>query len=1061
MREEDFYKNVKIIDDAIATGIFNPLLIKLIKNESYSDYFFKTVRKIEWFDILHKEGYFSPKNAPAPFEAKEKGLFTIPEWNVLPYLETISKQVDTPGNETYIDELLKIIKEVSNYRDRSGQHIDNYRTWYYFVEILINLPNRKITEEIVDLIPIWLDSRFSTSLPGSEIAEKLLPKFLNSSDPSDWIKAGRIVEIITDIKWVQVPEKQRSIYEKDKEPRTLVEPHWLIKAFEKNAERIGEVCSVDVIYGVAKRILDILRREHPHSYDIGYDGKNYQITHALLEDGKHEILLYSLKYPDDWDGYSREKIEKTLMWKSDISEYTGRKEFVAAAKKILIDKSFPLLTDEFDKALASIYSFYDYTYISFNSLVAPPDIPRLNDAERSLIYILRSILLSKSRSDKEMSKIILNKFLSREYPYPIFTRLVLFIVGNEWEKYKEYFFRMIDESEEIKYFEKSNYATELQFLLKDNMSKFTSAEKEVIKQLIIAGPKEIPSDDPEKYVGYWKQKWLSLLKDDPEFAALFEGQKKITGIDKEKFTFGTEFKISKGFGPSPLSTEEILKMTNNELALRMREFKSEKDREGKTVEGFSAALKDAVAADPNKFVENLDPFKEVGFIYVYKIIDGVKDAWKTRKEFNWGKLFDFIDSYIQKDQFWKDELVVEKGEWLGGADHQWIIGIIAELIEEGTRDDSWAFNEDHFDKVKRIIFYLLREPEEDKEITDYVTYTLNTPCGKLISSLVNMTLRIARVNDKKGIKAEPRWSEEYKNKFDEILGKKIIEAYTSLGRFLPNFYYLDKNWVGEKIEQVSTQKESKYWEALMDGYLSVGAVDDELYELMKPHYQYGLSHGLKEKRNQEHLVQHVCIGYLRDQERLDDPSGLFTKIIDAWKHEQLLEIIGFFWMQRDYLREASEENEEIKKKIIEFWKLLYERYKGKDERSLSHEDKLILSTASELTALLPSIDEESYKWLMLSAPHVSEDFRSSFFIEYLDEIKDKGYDKEAAKYIGGIYLKMLEKVTPDHDKKHIRSIVEFLYNAGAQENANMICNIYGSRGYEFLRDIYEKHAKST
>jgi hypothetical protein len=876
----------------------------------------------------------------------------------------------------------------------------------------------------------------------------------------DWIKAGRVVEIITDIKWVRVPEKQRDIYGRDEEPRTLVEPHWLIKAFEKNAERIGEVCPVSVIYTVSKRILDILRKHHPHSYEVTYDGKVYQITHALLEDGKHQLLFYSLKYPDNWDGYSREKIEKTLMWKSDISECTGKEEFIAAAQKILIEKSFPSLTDGIDKALASIYSFHDYTYISFNSLVTPPDLPRLNNAERALIYILRGILLSKSRSDKELSKIILNKFISREYPYPIFKRLVSFIVGNEWENYKEYFFRMIDEREEIKYLEKSDYAAELQFLLRDNVSKFTSVEKEVIKKLIIAGPKEILSDDPENYVGYWKQKWLSLLKDDPEFAALFEEQKKITGIDKEKFTFGTEFKISKGFGPSPLSMEEILKITNSELALKMKEFRSEKRWEGKTVEGFSVALKSAVTADPNKFVENLNPFKEVGFIYVYKIIDGLKDAWKGRKDLNWDKLFEFINSYVKKDEFWNDALVVEKGEWLGSADHEWVIGIIAELIEEGTTDDSWGLSEEYFDKAKEIIFYLLREPEEDKEITDYVTYTLNTPCGKLISSLVNLALRIARVNDKKGIKAEPRWSEEYKNKFDEILDKKIIEAYTSFGRFLPNFSYLDRNWVADKIEQVSTEKGSKYWEAFMDGYLSIGMVYDELYGLMRPHYEYGLSYDFKERNYREHLIQHICIGYLRGNEKLEVPS-LFRRIIDAWKPEQIREIIGFFWMQRDLVTESSEENEKMKEKIIDFWRHLYRKYKRKDEKSLTQEDKKILSEASKLAVFLPKIDIEFYEWLMLSAPYVHEDFNSPFFIEYLDELKDKGDSKETAKYIGEIYSRMLEKITPDYDKKHIRLIVEFLYNAGDKDRADKICNIYGSRGHEFLRDIYEKYTNCT
>ncbi len=56
---------------------------------------------------------------------------------------------------------------------------------------------------------------------------------------------------------------------------------------------------------------------------------------------------------------------------------------------------------------------------------------------------------------------------------------------------------------------------------------------------------------------------------------------------------------------------------------------------------------------------------------------------------------------------------------------------------------------------------------------------------------------------------------------------------------------------------------------------------------------------------------------------------------------------------------------------------------------------------------------------------------------------------------------MLEKFTPDYDQEHIRSIVEFLYDAGATDSASKICNIYGARGQEFLRDIYEKYSSRT
>jgi len=1056
MRDAEFYKNVKFIDDAIATETFDHSLVELIKNKSYNDYFFKNARKIEWFGILLKEGYFSPKNAPIPFEAEEKGLFSIPEWNVLPYLERVSQLTKVPGNEKYIDELLTIIREVSNYRDPGGKHIDNYRTWWYFTKILLNLPNEKITGEIISLIPIWLDSKFDTMLQGSEIVGKLLPIFLKSSNPEDWKNAERIIEIVTDIKWIEVPDKQRDIYGRENEPRTLVEPYWLKEGIEKHFERIGEVCSKNVIVGMAKKILAIFCRQHQHSYDVKYEGKDYQITHSLLENGVHQISVYSLKFPEDWDGFSREKIEKTMILSFEIINFENRAEFVTKVKENLVERRFPNLNTEFDEAISSTYSLYDYSYVWYSSLGDTTEHINFEGTEEILTFILKEILAAKARANKVETSEVLDKFLTRDFPYPLFKRFVLFVASRDWVKYKEYFFKAID-LEESRVFEESDYQAELSVLLRDNCDIFSAGEKRIIKTIIETGPEWLHPENPEKYKAHWKQKWLYLLKDDPFFAPFYEKQKKLTGIDKEDFSYGTKFRTSEGFGPSPLTKEEILNLTNTDLAIRMKKFKSEKKWEGKTVAAFSIALKDAVTADPKNFVQNLVPFEEVGFVYVYKIIDGLRDAWKGKKDFDWGKVFQFVAHYINKEQFWNDDFVVEKDEWLGGATHEWIIGTIAELIEEGTRDDSWAFSEDYFDKAKEIIFYLLREPKEDKEITDYVTHTLNTPCGKLITALVYLCLRIARLNGKKGIQKEPKCDEQYKNKYDEMLEKRVIEAYTNLGRYLPNLAYLDRSWATDKVTRLAAEGGSKYWEAFMDGYISIGKVYDDLYELMRPYYQYGLSYGFKEKRNREHLVQHICIGYLRDHERLDDPNSLFREITDEWKPDQIKAIIGFFWMQRDYLRGSSEENEKIQKKIIEFWKLIYDHYQGKNEESLTQEDKKILSSVSKLAVFLPKIDTESYDWLMLSAPYVHEDFNSPFFIKCLDELKGKGDGKEAAKYIAEIYLRMLEKITPDFDRKHIRSVVEFLYNAGAKEDAKKICNIYGSRGNELLRDIYEKY----
>lgn len=1035
-------------------------VLNLIEEDSaYENYFFKKASDIKWFDSLKGKAFFAPQKAPIPNPTDQEGYFVIPEWNVLPYLERVSQQVSIPGNEKYIDDLLAIIKDVSNFKDASGKHIDNYHTWHYFTKILLNLPNEAITEEIINLISIWLDSRFSTSLPGAEIAGKLLPKFLSSDKPEDWKKAERLIEIITDIKWVPLPEAQRNLHERDIEARTIIEPHWLRKGFEKNFERIGTVCSIRVIEAIAKRALSIFSKQYDRSYDVDYEDKKYEITHTLLEDGKHEIAVRVLKYPEDWDGYSWSKIEKTLVTSFPISGFENKAAFVAKVKEGLIKNVFGALCTELDEAISSIYSLHDYSHIWYRSLSASPDHIRVDDTENVLTFILKEILAAEARVNQKETSEVLEKFLSWNYPYPLFKRLVLYIVANEWDKYKGYFFKVVD-LEEVRCFEGSEYEAELSVLLKNNFGKFSAGEKEIMKKIIEAGPQYLPPENPDKYMAYWKQKWLSLMKDDPLFAPLFEEQKKVTGIEKEKFAFGTEFKTSEGFGPSPLLAEEILNLTITELAMKLKEFRSEKKWEGMTVAGFSVALKEAVMANPGKFVEKLGHFEDVGFIYVYKILDGLKDTWKAKKAIDWGKVVDFIAPYIKKDQFWKDEYVVEPGTWLGGADHEWITGMIAELIQEGTSDDAWAFSEDYFDKAREIIFTLLREPEKDKEITDYVTYTLNTSCGKLMTVLVYLALRIARVNEKKGVKTEPRWSDAYKEKFDEILNKKIIEAYVSLGRFLPYLAYLDKEWVKGKIEQVISEKDTKYWRAFMEGYLSIGRVYDDLYALMRPHYEHGLSYEFKERHDREYLIQHICIGYLRGNEKLGDPNGLFRKIVDEWKPEQIREVIGFFWMQRGILTESTEENEKMREKIIVFWRLLYEKYKNKDEGSMTQEDKHILSAVSKLAAFLPTIDAESYEWLVVSSPYVQEDFNSPFFIEYLDALKDKGDRSETAKYIGDVYLKMLDKITPDFDQEHIRSIVAFLYDASARDSANRICNIYGSRGHEFLRDLYEKNSSA-
>lgn len=930
------------------------LLDKIQKKTIYEEKFFEKRSELEWFDELKKRGYFNPNPDTCPQESKEKGYYSIPQWSVLPYLEKVAQQVNAPGNEKYIDELLAIIQEVTDYHIKHDKVLDNYRTWFYFAKILLNLPNDKIPIDIISLIPIWFDSKFDTMLPGSEISTKLLPKFLTDNS-EDIKKAEMIIDYITQFKPTPLSEEGVKLLGNKEKFRLVIDSHWLKEAFKKHSEIVGEKCTTKVVEELTMKIKSLLKNKEDETYYSFYDEREHHITEPL----------------------------------------------------------------------------------------------------EMLTFIVKRVLLAKAKEDVTATREILKQFSEDNYLY--FPKMAIYVIGQNMDKYSDLFWAILVTETGNLIMEKTLYfGDELKHLL-ESLQNLTDKQREALNEKIENAVKRHDfKEDSERYIALSKQEIYKPLSHDQYFKNLYDEMKTITKVDAELHPAVGKVETRWGPGPSPFTKEEIIKMPNDKLAEFLATFRTKDSWRGPTVGGLSDLIAEVAKEMPDKFIEDFTPFKDAGFIYIYEILKGIKDAWNGKKIIDWNKVFKFITLYISRKEFWEDEFIVEKNEWLGGAKHQWIAGIVSEIIQDGTRDDAWAFPEQHFEKAEEIVFLLLKKlkAEEDKEITDYVTYTLNTPFGKAITALILLALRIARVNDKKGIKSDIKWSSKLKEKYEEILNNKIIEGYTCLGRYLPNFYYLDKGWVEGKIKYLENEKSSKYWEAFMDGYISIGRVYDDLYGSMRPHYQYGVEYDFKEKRDNEHLVQHIALGYLKGQESIEKPDSLFKQIIDKFEYNKIREIIGFFWMQRGYLTEQDETSENVRKKIIEFWRWLYEKYKSKE--TLSSEDKKIISDTGKLATILPQINKENVEWLMLAVPYVHDDFNSSFFIEYLDELKDKGDSEETAKYIGEIFLKMLEKFTPDFDEKNIRSIVEFLCISNNTKNAREICNIYGQRGYEFLREIYEK-----
>jgi len=1054
-------------------------VLALIKDPVYENYFFNKVSDVKWFETLKERGYFKSEKAPGPIPADEKGYVTIPVWNVLPYLEKISKQVNEPGDEKYIDELLIIIREVTEYH-KTTKTLHNYNTWSYFVKIIVNIPSANIPKDIIDFIPIWLDSKYLSTFLSHDLALKLLPKFLpeNPSD-IDIEKAEKVFESLFEIRWKEKPKGYiETLAGMRDEPYLLVDQHWLIDSLinRRNAHKVGEKCSEKPIYILADKLKTIFRHEHSgSSFDVNIDNKAYRIVVNHTNDFEFSCCGGLIDDKAYSEVKAQEKLFRKMLYVPEtqfsfmISNCQVAVDFANQMILKLEEKRLGKIEDDFSCRMEDFYDhiFNDYSYIWYRNIAdAPHYIP--TSVKELIAYIMREVTTSKVNKDKTCGKNIIEKFLSKDFPYPLFRRIGVFIVGEYWDAYSDIFGDLLESKDIEVMLDDPHYEAELYSLLEKNILKLSPKFKEQLQCIVNKGPQRHSFDEieeKEKYINYWKQKWYSALKADTEFAKLYDHYYNLTKT-KEHISF-KEYGVRtrSGPGPSPLSAEQILSMSNNKIANFLTTFKTKDWWEGPTVEGLAETLKNLAKVQPEKFIDDLHPFISTAYLYNWYILWGIREAWNNKKLFDWGRLLEYIRDYINQPAFWQDKLPIAGDHWK--PDHTVLISSIGSLIQDGTKDDTWAFDEEYNELAIEIMKIILTDvyinklnTKPDDREGDYIVDIHNTPLGNVIIALIYLSLRIARLQCKKtnGKSIDHSgWNELLKKLYETTIEKEVIEAYTILGQYLPNIIYLDSAWAEKKIIELEKPSRKEFREAFISGYLNIVRVYDNIYRLvsMQKHYEWALETALAKHTN-EQLVSHITIGYLRGY------SDLFDKITEKekWNIPQILGIIEFFWRESRYLLKPDIENRnEMIARVVEFWNKIYERYKEKTN-DLSEDDKKILSNIVKLTIYFEKIDKKEFDWLMLSVPYVHIESNERWLFEYLDGLKEKDDKITSTKHILQIILKMLESSSSSHTPDYLKSIISYAYELSdrdIKQMANDICNIIGASGFDYLRPVYEKY----
>lgn len=264
----------------------------------------------EYFEYLYDEGLFSPERNPTPIPADQPGYVHVPFWSALNYLEAVAK---LSGEKNDLELASKVLSVIRGGSQPVCEANDNYHTWRVFAVILGLVPSAAVTADDLDLIPVWLSSKYDRGLVGSALDKGIMAKYLTSDSSKYWSDACIVLKHCTLIQWVE----EEGFTDKRKKPLTIVDDYWLKEFITHHASELGAKAGYDAATVMLERLQEVFTGENnnlpswlsrpaieDHSQNHSWDG-----PHNRFVEGLRNILL---SWVDQDKSTAQPYIEKLL-----------------------------------------------------------------------------------------------------------------------------------------------------------------------------------------------------------------------------------------------------------------------------------------------------------------------------------------------------------------------------------------------------------------------------------------------------------------------------------------------------------------------------------------------------------------------------------------------------------------------------------------------------------------------------------------------------------------------------------------------------------------------------
>lgn len=664
---------------------------------------------------------------------------------------------------------------------------------------------------------------------------------------------------------------------------------------------------------------------------------------------------------------------------------------------------------------------------------------RLNDTDDVIVAAYRDCLLGFADHNVQATKDYIRYLFNGRYQ--TLQRVAIHAIDKRYIALKD----LVDSVVSRTHFH-DNYRYELWHFLNNHYRELSANQQNRVVEIIEGlGVIDEGGGVNEKATAYNRAIWLSAIKDfDNKLAQLYKTYANVAGAEPDHPDFSSYMTVSSVDHKSPISIDHLLSLNVDALVQTLNSYKDTgRGWFGEPgLEGLVKTFKDVVKIRAKDIYREMLKFADCDLAFSYSLIEAYRELWSEKKELPWNDawplLLNFCLDLAKKDKFWSEENAKERSHFV--ANRHWIVGAIGRLIEDGTKSDDHAFDKTLLPKAKAVLLVLLERQEgaEFKPDSDAVFLAINSPRGRCLEGLVNLTLRSCRLEHKEYGKHTQAWS-QYKDIYDAELQRSTHGEYefaTLVAMYLPIFDYMSREWVGFHLSDIFDQSNYQKWLCAMQGYIHVSTVYEMFYKHLKINGDFfkALDDGHLKKHVNERIIQSIAIAYINNFEDVKQPDSLIAILLQRKNLDELRQLVWFVWTLRD------KKNEKLRGKVYELWPRLLEIADVGTK-----EGRILASSLCHWAAFVDKIDPIIESWLFKIAPYAEENHNASDLLQNLAEISDT-QPIEVQK----VWIKMLESYSYDYPEEAFRRIFESLIALGAdgESKAKEVVDAYIRHGID-------------